>query len=36
MKIKIIKLVCNILGYKLEETAVTLPMWRLTPKKVKQ
>jgi hypothetical protein len=36
MRIKIIKIICNILGYNLSETQVTLPMWRLTPKKIKR
>jgi hypothetical protein len=36
MRIKIIKLICSIMGYTVKETAINLPMWQVVPKKIKR
>ena len=33
MRIKIIKVIASILGYKLEDTKLNLPIWQLKKKK---
>ncbi len=33
MRIKIIKFIVSVLGYKLEDTKLNLPIWQLKKKK---